>query len=168
MGVGVSCPKCSTTFAFCCENCSSYSTEILKGFVPEKYFKSRTAFYLKCRTCQAEYDYALCPDCNTRIFPTAPFVKGDLGESPKGCFIATACLAVDSRILKQLQVFRDELLARSPPGKKFIHYYYRLSPGPAAFISKSPVLQALARLLVIYPAYCISFAGMRLLSLLRR
>ena len=165
MGVGVSCPKCSTTFAFYCDKCSSYNTEIYKGFEPEKYFQTRTVFYLKCRNCQSEYDYAICPECQTKVFPTAPFVKGDLGVgNEKGCFIATACLGRNSQIVNQLYLFRDEFLEKNRIGKKFIKFYYIHSPALASCILKNSLLKSFSKFLVVYPAYYVSLATMKIIS----
>jgi hypothetical protein len=169
MGVGVSCPKCHTTFAFYCNKCSSYNTEIYKGYEPENYFLSRTAFYLKCRQCKFEYDYAICPDCHTKIFPTAPFVKGDSGEgNAKGCFIATACLDDNSRILNQLYLLRDELLEKNKAGRKLIKYYYIYSPAVASCIQKSFLLKSSAKFLIVYPAYLASLLAMKIISFLKK
>jgi len=169
MGVGVSCPKCSTTFAFYCNKCSSYNTEIYKGYEPENYFLSRTAFYLKCRNCKSEYDYAICPDCKTKIFPTAPFVKGDSGEeSAKGCFIATACLDDNSRILHHLYLLRDEILGKNRTGRKLITSYYKYSPTAASWIQKKPLLKSFARFLIVYPAYLVSLLAMKIASFLKK
>lgn len=168
MGVGVTCPKCSTTFAFYCNKCSSYDTAIYKGFVPENYFQSRTAFYLKCKSCKSEFDFAICPDCKTKIMPTAPFVRGDSGGNRKGCFIATACLGKKSPILAQLYVFRDELLAQNNIGQKFIKYYYIYSPYLSAWILHHKMAKSIVKFLVVYPTYCLSLAAMKIYSFLKK
>ena len=169
MGVGVTCPKCNISFAFYCNKCSSYDTEINKGFEPEKYFQSRAVFYLKCRNCKSEYDYALCPDCDTHIFPTAPFVRGDAGgEKIKGCFIATACLGDNNPILKQLYLFRNEVLEKNKIGKKFIKYYYLYSPTFASFIHKKNLLKSFSKYLIVYPAYYASLLAMGIIALYKK
>ena len=164
MGVGVSCPKCKTAFAFCCNKCSSYSTEIYKGFEPEKYFQTRTVFYLKCKECQSEFDYALCPECHKKIFPTAPFVKGDLGvKNARGCFIATACLDENSLVLSHLYSFRDEFLKKHHWGRLFIMYYYRHSPKLAYRIRKNKLLKIFSQYLIVYPAYFVSRLALKII-----
>ena len=166
MGVGITCPKCNISFAFSCTKCSSYHIEINKGFAPEKYFQTRTVFYLKCRNCHSEFDFAICPDCSTKIFPTSPFVKGDAGsEKAKGCFIATACLDSNSQILKQLYLFRDEFLEKNQMGNKFIKYYYLYSPTLASLIHKSNCLKSFSKFLIVYPAYYASLLAMKIFSL---
>jgi len=169
MGVGISCPKCSTTFAFNCNKCSSYNTEIYKGYEPENYFQTRTVFYLKCRNCESEYNYAICPDCRAKVFPTSPFVKGDSGGgNTKGCFIASACLDGNSRILNQLYLFRDDFLEKSRMGRKFIKYYYMYSPLLASWILKSALLKSFVKFLIVYPAYYTLLVAMNFLSLINR
>jgi len=171
MGIGVTCPKCNVSFAFYCNKCSSYDIAINKGFEPEKYFLTRTVFYLKCRICQSEYDYIICPDCSTKIFPTAPFVKGDTnaGErNVKGCFIATACLGDNSKILTQLYLLRDELLEKNKIGEKFIKYYYTYSPILASWICKSNLLKSFSKYLIVYPAYFTSLVTMKIISFYKK
>jgi hypothetical protein len=165
MGVGVSCPKCYSSFAFYCNKCLSYNIEINKGFEPEKYFLIRAAFYLKCRKCQSEYDHVICPDCSTKIFPSPPFVKGDAGGGKaKGCFIATACLDGNSQILKQLYLFRDEFLENNQTGKKFIKYYYMYSPALASRIHNDNLLKSFSKFLIVYPAYYASLIVMKIIA----
>jgi hypothetical protein len=169
MGVAVTCPKCHISFAFDCNKCSSYDVEIHKGFEPEKYFSTRAVFYLQCRRCNTEYDHVLCPDCDTQIFPTAPFVKGDAGgEKAKGCFIATACLGDNSNILKQLYLLRDELLEKNKIGKKFVKYYYIVSPPLASCIHKNNLLKSFIKYLIVYPAYYGSHLAMKILSFYKK
>jgi hypothetical protein len=168
MGVGVTCPKCSTTFASCCTKCSSYELTIFKGFAPEKYFQTRSIFYLKCRACQAEYEYILCPDCQTKIFPTAPFVRGDSDRNLKGCFIATACVGTNSPILAQLYLFRDEFLTKNCLGRKFIKYYYACSPLVASWVRKSGIVKSLSKFLVVFPGYYLSIAVMKIHTILKK
>lgn len=168
MGVGVSCPKCSTTFASYCTKCSSYDLAIFKGFVPENYFQTRTIFYLRCRACQTEYEYILCPDCQTKIFPTAPFVRGDSGKNLQGCFIASACLEANSPILAQLYLFRDEFLVRNRLGRKLIKYYYIYSPLIASRVSKCIIAKTLLKFLLVYPGYCLSIIFFKIHALLKK
>jgi len=170
MGVGVTCPKCNISFAFYCNKCSSYDTEIKKGFEPESYFLSRTIFYLKCRPCQSEYKYAICPVCETQILPKAPFAKsiaGAGGGKIEGCFIATACLGDNSQILKQLYSFRDELLEKNKSGRQFIKYYYMYSPTLASGIYKSYLLKLFSKYFIVYPAYYASLVAMKIISFIR-
>jgi len=65
------------------------------------------------------------------------------------CFIATAAYGSPlAREVVLLQNFRDEYLACSRLGEKFIHTYYRLSPGLAREISRNKILKLLTRSLL--------------------
>lgn len=169
MGVGVSCPRCKNSFPFCCNNCSSYHVVLYEGFEPLKYFQSKTVYYLRCKSCKSEYDYAICPACSKQILPEPPFVTGDKAKGNlKSCFVATACLGENSHIIKQLYVFRDELLVTNYFGKLFIKYYYIYSPKFAFYISERNLLKILSKYLIVYPAYFVSLVLMRILSVYRR
>jgi len=166
MGVGVTCPHCRINFAFFCSNCKSYDTEIYSSLELANYFQTRTIYYIKCRSCEAEYDNVPCPACNTRIIPEKPFVQGDIGgANAKKCFIATACTGENSQIVKQLCSFRDDLLGKSHFGREFIKYYYIHSPSFAALMKRHRLLQALVKYFIIYPAYYAALAAMRFISL---
>ena len=154
MGVGVFCPKCKNTFAFFCTNCSSYETEVFESAELINYFQTRALYYFKCRRCDSEYDYAVCPVCNKNILPVEPFVNGDKGKgSVKLCFIATACLDENSPILTQLYLFRDEFLKKHYLGRQFIRYYYMHSPKLAFLIQKNKLLQFFSKYLLVCPFY---------------
>ena len=119
--------------------------------------------------CQTEFDYALCPECQTKVIPEKPFVTGDKGHGPvKRCFIATACLDDNSHVLNQLYVFRDEVLAKNKTGRQFIRYYYAHGPGLASSIKRSNLLKLLVKYLLVYPAYYASLAATKIVSLLNK
>ena len=166
MGVGVSCPGCKSNFAFCCDNCSSYETVIYEDFKLVHYFQTRTIYYFQCQQCLFEFDYAICPVCSRRILPQYPFVVGDTRgrNDKKGCFIATACLGENSHIIRQLYVFRDELLETSYFGKLFIKYYYIVSPKLSLYISNRKLLKIFSTYLIVYPAYYTALVVMRILK----
>ena len=138
MGVGVTCPKCRMSFAFYCSNCSSYDIEIHESSALVNYFQNRAILYLKCRDCQFEYDDTLCPSCNTLIVPEQPFVKGDKGSrNTKKCFIATACVGEKSQIVRQLCLFRDELLVKNIPASYLSNAITSSAPGWQAVFLKA-------------------------------
>ncbi|MCM8807641.1 MAG: fibronectin type III domain-containing protein, partial [Candidatus Omnitrophica bacterium] len=58
---------------------------------------------------------------------------GEVGAGG-GCFIASVCFGEDSWQVKVLREFRDRILIKSYPGKKFVSFYYRNSPKIADFI----------------------------------
>lgn len=63
-----------------------------------------------------------------------------------GCFIATAAygtpLASEVRVLSH---FRDQYLLTNPVGQALVRFYYKHSPGAAAFISRHEPLRAITR-----------------------
>jgi len=98
--------------------------------------------------------------------PQYPFVIGDKRgrKDKKGCFIATACLGENSHIIRQLYVFRDELLETSYFGKLFIKYYYMVSPKLSLYISNRKLLKIFSTYLIVYPAYYTALVVMRILK----
>ena len=169
MGVGVSCPKCKNNFPFCCNNCNSYNVVVYEASKFIHYFQPRTVYYFQCQNCMYEYDYATCPSCSNKILAQFPYVAGDTeGANNKGCFIATACLDKNSYIIKQLYIFRDELLEKNYFGRLFIRYYYMYSPKLAFCISQRKLLKTLSKYLIVYPAYYSSLVLMKFLSIRKK
>jgi hypothetical protein len=170
MGVGVACPRCKNNFAFSCNNCSSYQVVIYDDSKLVNYFQTRAVYYIECQRCKSEFDVVICPVCSKKILPQFPFVMGDKGggEVKKSCFIATACLGENSHTVRQLYVFRDELLDTNYFGKLFIKYYYMYSPKLATCISNRKFLKIFSKYLIVYPAYYISFAVMKILSVYKQ
>lgn len=74
------------------------------------------------------------------------FLRSSGGLKGK-CFIATALCADDplAREVLLLRLYRDQYLRKSPPGRTFIHWYYRLSPSLAQVIRSSPRAQKYLR-----------------------
>lgn len=71
---------------------------------------------------------------------------GGGGGGGGGCFIATA--AFGSYLAPQVQVlrdFRDQYLAQTASGRRFIAFYYRTSPAIADYISAHSVLRLATR-----------------------
>lgn len=79
------------------------------------------------------------------------------------CFIATAAFGdSENFIVKVLRRFRDSILMRSDPGRKFVEVYYRWSPGIAFAIKNSIVLRYLVQLILIpfaFLAYLVLISG---------
>jgi hypothetical protein len=62
------------------------------------------------------------------------------------CFIATAAYQDnDHAMVQELRVVRDEVLARSKVGRKFIAAYYKHGPTAAAVVAPRPALRLAAR-----------------------
>ena len=77
-----------------------------------------------------------------------PDIDCCLAEASFGpdCFVATATLDTpDHPDLTALRAFRDKILARTPPGRLFIHAYYRYGSHAARFIRNKPALKLLIR-----------------------
>lgn len=74
-------------------------------------------------------------------------------ERHHGCFIATAVHGPDAIEVLTLRAFRDEVLLARRAGRAFVAAYYRLSPPLAKRIEGSEPLRALARRLIVTPAY---------------
>jgi hypothetical protein len=75
---------------------------------------------------------------------------------PEVCFIATAAygtpLAEEIEILRK---FRDEYLMTNPAGQAVVHFYYRVSPPMAEFITEHPSLKPIVRA-GLFPAVVLS------------
>jgi hypothetical protein len=79
-----------------------------------------------------------------------------------GCFIATA--AWGSKAAGQvvcLRRVRDERLAETCAGRRFIGCYYRFSPPAARFLSTSPALRGMVRT-ALWPVFWAGYAWLRL------
>lgn len=82
------------------------------------------------------------------------------GGGGGGCFIATAAYGSYMHpYVMELRKFRDDILAKSSAGRRFISIYYEYSPPIADLIDKNGILRMLTRLLlmpivfvVIYPS----------------
>ena len=69
-----------------------------------------------------------------------------------GCFIATAAYGTPyAHQIDILRDFRDIVLLKRAFGRRFVGFYYKLSPPIARTISKSSTLRFLVRALVIKP-----------------
>ena len=82
-----------------------------------------------------------------------------LATSPPGqskCFVATAVHGVDSLEVATLRTFRDESLLTNALGRAAVAFYERISPCLATAIRRSSFLRALARRLIVAPAYAIA------------
>lgn len=81
--------------------------------------------------------------------PTTDFAEAyaDAGGKEQGgfCFVATELYgSYDHPDVRKLRRFRDEVLARSTAGRRFIAWYYRHGRGLARLTRHSPALRTLA------------------------
>lgn len=75
------------------------------------------------------------------------------GPKKSGCFIATAAMgSYDHPSVLVLRKYRDDILADSEIGRKFVDAYYNLSPRIAEVIAQRELLKRLTRILVVRPA----------------
>lgn len=66
-----------------------------------------------------------------------------------GCFIATAAYGTPyAEEINVLRLWRDNFLKKRALGKKFVLFYYKISPPIANFIRKSEILKKLVRMLL--------------------
>lgn len=83
------------------------------------------------------------------------FLKTSNKSRPR-CFIATAAFAEtavhvggEDRTVEILRLYRDQVLRRSPLGRRFIRFYYRHSPPVARLVDRSPeIVRASLRFLL--------------------
>lgn len=77
--------------------------------------------------------------------------NGKAGKT-SGCFIATAVYGYpEAPDIKTLQQFRDRVLLQNQIGSAFVAGYYRLSPPLARLVSRSVLLRAGIRRVLIAP-----------------
>ena len=71
------------------------------------------------------------------------------GDEGGLCFIATACYGSPmAEEVKTLCRFRDEIMVRYAPGRKFVDFYYAHGPKLAELISDKPVLKQMIRFML--------------------
>jgi len=70
-----------------------------------------------------------------------------------GCFVATAaCGRPDAPEVMRLRAFRDHVLAHRNWGRRLTRLYYRLSPTPAAWLTRHAWARPIVRGMLIQPA----------------
>ncbi len=105
------------------------------------------------------------------------YKKHQGGEDGGYCFIATAAYgSYDNGMVQILRNFRDDYLAQTETGKKFIKTYYEISPKYAKMIRNNEFLSFTARILLepvvfyvnflMYSSIFVKYAVLILLSVL--
>ncbi|MDH3976153.1 MAG: hypothetical protein OEV42_17925 [Deltaproteobacteria bacterium] len=108
------------------------------------------------------YAFHACENCSAQALPLMEFLDNDEvvtianigwgggGGSGGGCFIATAAYGYyDEPHVMVLRDFRDKYLMTNGPGRSFVDFYYRMSPGMADFISEREWSKSLVRILLM-------------------
>lgn len=88
---------------------------------------------------------ARCDECGEGVSSSANFCENCGAKIQHGCFIATACYGIDSDEVKIFRQWRDNTLLINPFGKRFVNFYYIISPSIANFISDKPLLKSITR-----------------------
>jgi len=79
-------------------------------------------------------------------------------DTKSACFIAAAAYGDHtSPDVQVLEHFRDECLMRSRLGRRFVVFYYRVSPSIATYIGPRPYLRSLTRYLIKPLVYSIKY-----------
>lgn len=126
----------------------NYSTNVDAGNVTEytvtgldsntKYYFVATAYDIYT----IESDYSNEVSTTTGAAPTPAS-----SSSSSGCFIATAAYGSDmAQEVIVLKKFRDDYLLKTSAGKKFVKFYYEISPPIASFIKNSKLLKTTVRI----------------------
>lgn len=90
------------------------------------------------------------------------------GENRPRCFIATAAFEYpEAPEIQYLSFWRDDYLAHSKCGQKFIQIYYRISPRIACLLDKHPYTKPFVRAALRGMIFCVK-AVLRVLSLQTR
>jgi hypothetical protein len=77
---------------------------------------------------------------------------GNSRPGKKGCFIATACYGdYDAPEVRQLRLYRDQVLSASMAGRLLINVYYRCAPPLARWLSRSEHRRQWVRYWVLGP-----------------
>ncbi|MFM6930269.1 MAG: CFI-box-CTERM domain-containing protein [Bdellovibrio sp.] len=84
------------------------------------------------------------------------FLKLADKERPR-CFIATAAFGAQSVEVQELRIFRDFTLRKTQTGRKFIYWYYRISPSIACLLDKQQWLKPAVRAALRVLIKCVSY-----------
>ncbi len=139
------------------DNDSDGTTDEVDELIPATYYTDNASqlsaagvyqsvpFYYMVTACMLKWDTAddiyLCYESNY----SAPVTIDR--ETDFGCFIATAVFGSSlADEVKILCSFRDNVLLQNSIGRRFVNFYYRMSPPAANFISEKPLLKLFVRL----------------------
>jgi len=107
------------------------------------------------RVCYQDSENNWSEWSNACMFTTEDTPSGG-GGGGGGCFIATAAFGSPlERHVRVFRDFRDKRLLTNGPGRAFVRWYYRHSPGYAAFISRHRFLKGLTKIALL-PMYAVA------------
>jgi hypothetical protein len=90
----------------------------------------------------------------SKIYVNNLLLKEKIPNKKIGCFIATVCYgSYNSEEVLIFRLFRDQVLKKSYIGKKFISFYYFISPPIANLIDKSEFTKSFIRLIILQPLF---------------
>ena len=123
-----------------CPNCGEH------GFNPG--LSTQRVAGLFCHACNKGFTNWICPNCNTEN----PISKSLVVKNEKMCFIATATFgSASAEEVVALSDFRDNFLLSYSLGRKFVKFYYLVSPSIANIISGSSLFKKLSLLVLVKP-----------------
>ena len=123
-----------------CPNCGE------EGFVPS--LSTERIAGLFCHACNKGFTNWICPNCNTEN----PISKSLVAKDERMCFIATATFgSASAEEVVALSDFRDNFLLSYSLGRKFVKFYYLVSPSIANIISGSSLFKKLSLLVLVKP-----------------
>lgn len=87
-------------------------------------------------------------------------IKAFMGNAKKKrarCFVATSAFQTPTAFEVQfLRIYRDQTLKTSYWGRKFVWFYYRISPSIAVFLDRHPRFKPLVRAVLRFVIKCVS------------
>lgn len=102
----------------------------------------------------------------TQIGPTTHDTNKPTGDA-SGCFVITATMGDQNHPhVHTLRTFREQILAKTSLGKRFIQWYATNGPGVAKLVAASPVARVLSYFFIVIPCALTARATLRLLQVL--
>lgn len=102
----------------------------------------------------------------SQIEPVAHNTSQPTGDA-SGCFVITATMGDQNHPhVHTLRTFREQILAKTSLGKRFIQWYATNGPGVAKLIAASPFARVLSYFLIVIPCALTARATLRLIHAL--
>ncbi len=141
------CQGCDKAFQLDkCPNCGSDSLLACAFWRGHNHPENNAGLMCECLT---SYNRWVCDCCHHANDMTDSL---ELLQKKGGCFIATAAFGTQlAPEIVVLTTFRDQVLASTGAGRRFIEVYYRLSPPVAERIAGSAVLRRFVQCAILRP-----------------